>query len=304
MSSQRQSTGIRPQSVLFWVFLCISIPLMIFLVLFASGYRLDPSSGQVVVSAALAIETEPKDVTVLLNGEIQPSHTPYIDTFEAGAYTIELQKDGFLPWKKQLTFEEGKSILFPNVLLFRNQKPIVSSVQDLVKKEDVEVLPEVYHSYYANLGWDDPATLLFVQGPQDLLIDPAQQVSYVINDISTYTPDHRIESAVIDAAWNKDGVLLYATEFELWLFNPAFNEYVLLTRRATPITGVEWHPEGGYIFFTDTNGVYALEIDPRDQRQLWQLADTVAPIQLSVSAKGDELQFFSNYQWMKLSLFK
>lgn len=259
---------------------------------------MDTNSRQLLPSSALAVETRPRGATVLLNGQTQQKTTPYIDTISPGEYVVELQKDGAHPWKKQLLFETGRSHLFPNVLLFAEHSPVVDpSAANTSPMAPLAALSESDYRIFLKSGWSDPSQLLVAVSAATplVVVDPAQQTSYVLdNGFESFTTNTAIAGTVVDADINNEKVIVYATEFELWTKSNASSHPQLITRRSLAMSEIEWHMDGGYIFFTDAEGVSVIELDERGQRQVWRLATIRDPRGLSINSRGDVLRFFSD----------
>jgi hypothetical protein len=64
------------------------------------------------------------------------------------------------------------------------------------------------------------------------------------------------------------------TKFELWSYTIEDNESLLWRRQSTSLLDATWHPDAGYIFFSDTESISAIEQDARGVRQRWELANT------------------------------
>jgi hypothetical protein len=96
-----------------------------------------------------------------------------------------------------------------------------------------------------------------------------------------------LQAEAFTTAWNpqNEKQLLYASDFEIHLFDTEklFDE--LLTRLSLPIAAAAWAASGDKIFYSDGARLFALELDNRGgQRQSWILAElekieAVAPSQ-------------------------
>lgn len=67
--------------------------------------------------------------------------------------------------------------------------------------------------------------------------------------------------------------LLYASDFELHIYDAEKHTDELLTRVSSPITNLAWHPNGSTIFYSETTNVYAMELDSRNGRNIFNLAN-------------------------------
>lgn len=92
----------------------------------SSGYDVDRKTGKVIQNGLIFASAAPESATVYLNG-VQKDKTDTRLTVPAGAYTVELKRDGYRTWKRSFNLE-GSSIerlqypvLFPEKL---NQKDV------------------------------------------------------------------------------------------------------------------------------------------------------------------------------------
>ncbi|MFH0874105.1 MAG: PEGA domain-containing protein [Candidatus Komeilibacteria bacterium] len=103
-------------SLFFLLFFIIS-PLI---VLYATGYRLDLTSGSISKVGALYIKTYPSGAKVYRNNLYTKRKTPtQIVNIPSGLQTISVIKDGYQPWTKELRIEAGKTTFVEDIVLFR-----------------------------------------------------------------------------------------------------------------------------------------------------------------------------------------
>lgn len=84
---------------------------------FAKGYRPDLKNGGVKVTGLLVATSDPKGAQVYVNGKLQTATDDTLN-FDPGNYLVEIKKEGFIPWKKQLhvypeLVTETNALLFP-----------------------------------------------------------------------------------------------------------------------------------------------------------------------------------------------
>ncbi|MFH1827317.1 MAG: PEGA domain-containing protein [bacterium] len=98
------------------IFLLLSF--IIFIVIaYARGYRFNFKDQEISSTGILAISSSPKAAKVFINGHLK-GVTDMNITLHPGNYTIEINKDGYMPFKKNLTLkgeivETIDPILFP-----------------------------------------------------------------------------------------------------------------------------------------------------------------------------------------------
>jgi len=90
-----------------------------FAIKFASGYRLDLANKTLKPTGILVTNSHPDGARVFVNGKFVAATNGTI-SLKPGKYTIEIKKNGFLPWKKDLVIEKelvslAEAFLFPEV---------------------------------------------------------------------------------------------------------------------------------------------------------------------------------------------
>lgn len=113
-----------------------------------------------------------------------------------------------------------------------------------------------------------PASPFFV-----LLRDQTREKIVLVDDRGVDQPI-LLNTTALSAVWNpqNEKQLLYASEFELHIFDAEKISDELLTRLSVPINGATWHAAGFDVLFSDGKNIFVLELDNRGgQRQSWTL---------------------------------
>ncbi len=98
---------------LFFIFVFLLI--IFLLIVFARGYRPNFKEKKIVSTGILTVNSFPKSAQVFLNGELK-GITDLNLTLSPGKYLVEVKKDGYLPWKKEITLKGELVInLFPTL---------------------------------------------------------------------------------------------------------------------------------------------------------------------------------------------
>ncbi len=126
------------------------------------------------------------------------------------------------------------------------------------------------------------------------LYDENHQILYLIDPFSSfYSPLRETINNVKYAYWVNDDKLLYANDFEIWLFDLNANKKTLLTRVSQIITEVIWHPSNNYIIYCAENAVNAIELDERDRYNITEIIKLDKIRFPFLSQKGDILYFYA-----------
>lgn len=104
--------------------LAIGHTLMVFLIFIATyilvfrayGYDFDAKTGQVIQEGLVYIASAPNGAKVTINGQTYSNTNTRISLPE-GKYTLEINKDGYSPWKRSFELEGGQVVRFDYSLL-------------------------------------------------------------------------------------------------------------------------------------------------------------------------------------------
>lgn len=179
---------------------------------FAKGYR--PSRGNIVASNGLLVaNSEPKGARVLVNGRFLAAtdETLYLDP---GEYEVEIQKDGYFPWKKTLVLErevvtQANAQLFPTapgltpLTLSGALNPIPSPDGQKLAYYTASSSAQTKNGYYVHELVDNQ--LAFQRGPRQ--ISSTSSLFPVTNTLMVWSPD----SAQILLVSDQKAVLLDPT---------------------------------------------------------------------------------------------
>lgn len=120
------------------------------------------------------------------------------------------------------------------------------------------------------------------------LYDRKYQVLYLINpQAAPASPLREIIANLKYAKWVNQGKLLYANDFEIWLYDHPSGKKTLLTRISQPIINIFWHPSNNYIIYSTAKAIYGLELDEREKHNITELikVDQIDFSRLSDSGK-------------------
>ncbi|MFA5886666.1 MAG: PEGA domain-containing protein [Patescibacteria group bacterium] len=134
----------KTRDYIFWIFSVIFLLGTIFVSLYASGYKLNLSwpltfNRLLLKTGMISIETEPRGVTIFLNGALQknfslnPLNKEYLTTpakvknVSPGEYDLRLELDGYWPLNKRISVYSGQTTFAENINLFRSNLPLLIS---------------------------------------------------------------------------------------------------------------------------------------------------------------------------------
>lgn len=98
------------------------ITITVFSLIWINGLSYDRATGSFEQTAVIAIEEKLKDVTVSLNGRVVDDQLPLQERgLLPGLYEIEISRDGFRPFIKNVVLQAGEVEIIKNVVLIADQ---------------------------------------------------------------------------------------------------------------------------------------------------------------------------------------
>lgn len=98
----------RRQLLVMYVLLGIAISIATVVFVYnVNGYSIDRKTGEVVQNGLLYIDTKPESAEITLNGQKQRGRTDARLVVEEGDYEIQLDREGYQPWKRSIVLEGG-----------------------------------------------------------------------------------------------------------------------------------------------------------------------------------------------------
>jgi len=79
----------------------------------------------------------------------------------------------------------------------------------------------------------------------------------------------------LHAVWEEPdgkGRLLLWNDFEILIYDPSSKQTQLVTRVGAPLAGCAWHPAGADVIYAAPEGIFSIELDDRDNRNVFNLA--------------------------------
>lgn len=124
------------------------------------------------------------------------------------------------------------------------------------------------------------------------IYDQNHQILYLVEPQATFFPLKEIINNIKQTYWIDNNKLLFANDFEIWLYNSDSNEKILITRISDKIDRIIWHPSNNYIIYSTKQTINSIELDERGSRnftQLIKLDEISSPV---INSQGNVLYFY------------
>ncbi len=285
----------RSRRILFWSFFAIFIIATFFISLYAAGYRLNPSwppnFKQILQqTGTLILDSSPSGATVTLSGEKEMGwlekyfprqkgsyYTPVkIKKLNPGEYVVRFESSGYWPYEKKIRLYPGEATYLEDVELFRQDLP--------AKIIDAKVQPVTITSDKKYLVLGDDKRII------DLASENETQITLTADTLKT--PEDKINfikpASIKYLSLISSDLLVYATDWEIYLFDAKENRHTLITRLSHKINSVAWR-QGGYIIYSTANSINIINLKDRDNpTALINLEKMSAPV---LDGSGNVLYF-------------
>lgn len=91
--------------------------------------------------------------------------------------------------------------------------------------------------------------------------------------------------------WISDTQLIYANDFEIWMYDLESSRKKLITRISKKITNIAWLPTNGHILFSTGNNINVIELDDREKYNITKLIESDQIKNPVLNKTGDALYF-------------
>jgi len=138
---------------------------------------------------------------------------------------------------------------------------------------NLEVIDAATGQSLKNISLPAAPSYSFINAEHNLLnlYDTSHKILYLIDPLSTYQPLVEIINNVKTIFWASSANLLYANDFEIWLYNLETKNKILITRISDTINNVILHPSKDYIIYSTKQAINAIELDEREKRNITEL---------------------------------
>lgn len=125
----------RIRTVIFFLFLILFIGAAPLALLYSQGYRFDFEDQEIIKTGGLSVKVKPQvRARVFLNGNRNKrvngwTYSAFLSSLAPDTYRVELKKEGFHTWQKDLTVPQGKVTEAKNILLLSTQPSLTPELE-------------------------------------------------------------------------------------------------------------------------------------------------------------------------------
>lgn len=161
------------------------------LVLYTAGYRYNTVNGHIVRTGVLTVSSLPRGAAVIIPNYAQDKNTPAIfSRIMPGNYPLMLRREAYHDWETNVTVESGRTTALGEVILFRDQAPMLIAAKNLS-----DTVPSPAGTKLVGLVREASAAAVW-------LIDLADATSTMVTEYPAKPSD------VLQLSWSQDGSLI------------------------------------------------------------------------------------------------
>lgn len=170
---------------------------------------------------------------------------------------------------------------------------IIYLITESDRATSLEVINESNSQSVKNINLPYSADYSFINEEQDIIniYDKNGEILCLIDFSSPYNQFAEIINNVKTTFWADSKKMLYANDFEIWLYNSETKNKILITRISNEINDAIMHKSGDYIIYSTKQTINAVELDEREKRNITELVrfDSIGSFELS----EDDVLYFS-----------
>jgi len=132
---------------LFWLMVFLFVVAGTYFVIYSFGYRLDTKNWEITQTGGLNVKTSPKVTEIILDSEkINKkaglfSNEIFLQGLIPGSHNLEVSKEGYFTWNKNITIEPKMVVNFINIILLP-KNPLKETIYNATTSEEIiNILP-------------------------------------------------------------------------------------------------------------------------------------------------------------------
>ncbi len=281
----------RSDTIVRYIAFSISVALYFILLpivlLYSLGYHIDYNKLKIYKMGILSLRSAPSGASIYINGKLRTDITPArIEELKPGTYSVEIKREGFYPWQKELAIMPNMVTREENVILF----PKLQDMQEVGNYETINFVitdnkSQIYHMtksglYRSNIdGTNSRKLSSYSDWPEkisDKKFSPDGKKFLYFNENNIWVV------YLVDRDLVKDGQLAYVEE--------------ILT---TPIIikDVFWHSGSHHIVFLASRDINVIELGGGKEKNIVTLHKcNDRPKGLFYDEDSDSLYFNDRYE--------
>jgi hypothetical protein len=264
------------RKIIFFLLVFIFLILAPTILLYSQGIRFDFEKKRFTFTGAIYLRALPRQVEVLLNGKLIKKTdlifgSARIENLIPKKYLIEVKKEGYFPWKKELEVKEKKVteatgiILFKTKIKFKKVRMKIKDFENLKKKEGISCKEILKSLGYGLKGIPQKDCFAQKIGENIFLISE--------NNLYFFSFEKETFEKIFEnlEGWEKfrEKMVIFLPH-EIWLFTKKGKEFLI--RETEQIKDVAFLNEN-YLVFLVGKKIKIVETDTRDKLNIYEIGE-------------------------------
>lgn len=266
----------------FYFSLALYLTLLPIILSYSLGYHIDFHKFVIYKTGILSLRSTPSGASIYVNGKLYPDLTPaMVGELKPGNYSIEVKRESFYPWQKELAIRPNMVTRADNIILF----PIL---RDMAKFSDYETV---------NFAVTDNRSQIYHMTKSGLYRSNMDGTNF--KRLSAYSD---WPGNILGKAFSPDGKkLLYFNESGIWvaylaLREPIANNEVAEVEEAVKSLGLIkdafWYSGSNHIVYISDKDINVLELGKGGEKNMVTLHKCAhAPQGIYYDEYSDSLYF-------------
>ncbi|MEK7494059.1 MAG: hypothetical protein AAB630_02790 [Patescibacteria group bacterium] len=196
--------------------------------------------------------------------------------------------------------------LFENKVVYATTAPTILYEKDMVSGKTDQIIETPLENFDANsrIIRSTAGHIAIIDSDAALYLYDGDQLAF------KHIADNTITAVFSDdnkkLAWhNKNEIYVYYLKDVLIQPKRKVGDTELITRLSRPITGIAWFSyDNEHLLFTAEKKIQFIELDGRDHRNVYDIADAAQALKMVYSSYDDHLYFLDGTELKKVSLLK
>lgn len=272
--------------IAFYISLALYFTLLPIVLSYSLGYHVDFHKFKIYKTGTLALKSVPSGASISINGRVHPDLTPArLEELKPGRYAVEVKREGFYPWQKDLVVRPNMVTREEDIILFPLSQEIVGI--SALETDDFAIPDERGAVYYMTKSG------LYRSG-----MDGSG-----LKKISEYSawPD-----TILKKKFSPDGrKLLYFNENGIWVIylmsrsgtkDSYFAEVKEVFVNQAVIRDVFWHSGSNYLIFVADKDINVIQLGGDVKKDMVTLHKCAVPPKSLYYDEYNDALYFSDSQ--------
>ncbi|MDD5496676.1 MAG: PEGA domain-containing protein [Candidatus Omnitrophica bacterium] len=272
--------------IAFYFSLALYLILLPIVLAYSFGYHIDFHKFNIYKTGILSLKSEPSGAFIYINGKLYTDLTPArVEELKPGTYFVEVKREGFYPWQKDLSVIPNMVTRADNIILF-------PTLRDLAKISDLKTVNFIIPDNKSQMYQMTESGLYRsnIDGTGLMKLSPYSDWPSDITGKS-FSPDGK---KIL--FFNEDGIwVIYLTSRDAAKDGDSVEVEEVLTSPSV-IRSVFWHSGSNHIVFVAGRDINVLELGKGGRKNMVTLHKCNLPPKGIFYDNNNDSLYFTDYR--------